>query len=78
MRSNEQSSATEFCVHLCGELERAFRDEFGDRWTPEENGLFQDFQATVLAVAGRLDGTTPDAPATVKRVLLSNYGERRR
>lgn len=68
------STAAAFVRELLGECERAFRDQFGDRWRPEENDLFQQFQQALLRVAGSLDGTeAPIAAERKERLILSNY-----
>ncbi len=67
-----------FCQTVLDDLEYLFREQFGKRWTPEAQQLFQGLRKTCIDTARRIDGGAPEAIAPLRQaVLLTNYPQGR-
>ncbi len=69
------ANTAEWCQAVLDDIEHAFREKFGARWSPEHQQVFQGLRESVMLAAEvcdekfRRDGVGK----TVRSVLLSNY-----
>lgn len=65
------ANATEFITAIWSDLEWAFNEQFGARWTPAIQQLYQDSLKSCLAVARVVDDgmAQPSTPVQHSRVL---------
>ena len=70
--------AQKFIEDLYKDLEDAFTEQFGNRWSPELNQLFEQSQRDALAAARSVDDglAQPTAQNSTRRVLSNHAGPR--
>lgn len=68
------ANSVEFCQALLDDVEWAFRRQFGTKWTPEAQQVFQDLRSTCIVTAQRADAgfETNELRGLRQPVLLSN------
>jgi len=75
------ANSEEFCQAVLDDIERVFRDQYGRKWTPEAQQLFQGLRDACIRTARIIDGEASHRSIEPLReaVILSNFvGDGRR
>ncbi len=68
----------EFCQAILDDIEFAFRERYGPKWTHELQTMFQELTATCLAAAVAADASVqPEAIRPLRQAVILTNGARR-